>query len=101
LKTNDIDWISCLRFPAIKQLADDTSLQMERLDESDFFAVTSPEAPEELFVASRNPFLGVRRARVRNELLDAAEKKLIEIQEATRRAHHPPRQSRPRKLAGR
>jgi hypothetical protein len=95
LKPNDIDWISCLRFPAIKQLADDKSLQMELFDEHDFFAVTSPEAPEERFVACRNPFLAARRARVRNELLEATEKKLIEIQEATRRARRPSSASSP------
>jgi hypothetical protein len=89
LKPEKLDWISCLRAPAIKKLAEDKSLPMELFDERDLVAISSPDFPGERLVACRNPFLAARRAKVRDELLASTEAKLKKAQEATQRARRP------------
>jgi transposase len=89
LKPEKLDWISCLRAPAIKKLAEDKSLPMELFDERDLVAISSPDFPGERLVACRNPFLAARRAKVRDELLASTEAKLKTAQEATQRARRP------------
>ncbi len=89
LKPEKLDWISCLRAPAIKKLAEDKSLPMELFDERDLVAISSPDFPGERLVACRNPFLAARRAKVRDELLASTETKLKKAQEATRRPRRP------------
>ncbi len=85
LKPNGLDWISCLRAPAIKQLAEEKSLQMDLFDKLDLFTITSPDYPGERLVACRNQLLATKRAKVREELLASAEIKLKKAQEATSR----------------
>ena len=89
LRPEKIDWISCLRAPAIKKLAEDQHLQMELFDERDLVAISSPDFPGERLVACRNPFLAARRTKVRDELLASTEAKLRKAQEATQRARRP------------
>ena len=67
-------WITCLRHPAIKKLmAGDGPLQLSLFDEQDLAEITSPDFPGERLIACRNPFEAAKRARTREELLQATE----------------------------
>lgn len=80
-----IEWITALRADSIRKLASQGVLQTSLFDERDLAEVTSPDYPDERLVVCRNPFLAEQRARKREELLQATEKKLEEIAAATRR----------------
>ena len=84
-----IDWITALRAPAIRKLAQGGPLQMSLFDERDLCEISSPDYPDERLVACRNPFLAEERRRKREELLVATEKELDKIALATRRAKAP------------
>jgi hypothetical protein len=67
-------WITCLRHPAIKKLmAGDRPLQLSLFDEQDLAEISSPDFPGERLIACRNPFEAAKRARTREELLQATE----------------------------
>jgi Transposase DDE domain len=69
-----LDWITCLRAPAIAKLAaDDGPLQLSLFDQQDLAEITHPDYPGERLIACRNPHLAADRARQRAELLDATE----------------------------
>jgi hypothetical protein len=73
-------WITALRAPAIKKLlADDGPLQLSLFDEQDLAEITSPDFPGERLIACRNPVLAGERARKREALLAATEKKLAPV----------------------
>jgi hypothetical protein len=73
-------WITCLRHPAIKKLmADDGPLQLSLFDEQDLAEITSGDFPGERLIACRNPFEAAKRARTREELLQATEAELEKI----------------------
>ena len=81
-----LDWISCLRAPQIAALANDTGpLQLSLFDERDLAEITSPDFPGERLVACRNPALAEERARKREELLQATERRLTRLAHAVRR----------------
>jgi transposase len=81
-----LDWISCLRAPQIAALANDTGpLQLSLFDERDLAEITSPDFPGERLVACRNPALAEERARKREELLQATERRLTRLVHAVRR----------------
>lgn len=70
----DLDWITCLRAPAIAKLAaDDGPLQLSLFDQQDLAEITHPDYPGERLIACRNPHRAADRARQRAELLDATE----------------------------
>ena len=71
-----IDWVSALRAPAIRRLAEQGSLQLSLFDEQDLAEIVSPDFPGERLIVCRNPFLAENRARTRQELLEATEKRL-------------------------
>ena len=72
-----IGWITCLRAPAIRKLADgDGPLQMSLFDQQDLAEISHPDYPGERLIACRNPFLAAERARKREDLLQATEKLL-------------------------
>lgn len=79
-------WIGALKAPAIRKLMADGPLQMSLFDERDMAEIKSPDFPGERLIACRNPLLAAERARVREELLQATERQLEKIAEATRRA---------------
>ena len=86
LKPAGLDWISCLKAPQIAALAEDHGpLQMSLFDERDLVEVTSPDFPGERLIACRNPALAAERARKREELLQATERKLERIAAAVAR----------------
>ena len=84
-----LDWITALRAPAIRELADAGALQMSLFDDRDMAAITSPDYPGERLIFCRNPDLARERARKREDLLAATEKDLAVIAAAVRRARKP------------
>jgi transposase len=84
-----LDWISALRADNVKKLAAAGVIQPSLFDERDLAEVSSPDFPGERLVVCRNPLLADERARKRRELLEATEKDLAKIAEATGRAARP------------
>ena len=80
-----LDWITALRAPTIKQLAEQGVVQPSLFDQQHLAEVSSPDYPGERLIVCRNPLLAEERARKRQELLQATEKKLDEIVAATQR----------------
>jgi hypothetical protein len=79
LRGEGLGWISSLRAPAIRRLADAGTLQLGLFDERGLAEITSPDFPGERLVVCRNPLLAEERARKRSELLAATEAKLAAI----------------------
>ena len=85
-----LDFITALRAPAIRALAEEGGpLQLTLFDQRDLVEIESPDYPGQRLVACRNPALAEERARKRGELLDATERDLKRIQERVRRARRP------------
>src|SRR6201996_5338695 len=82
-----IDWITCLRAPAIQALAaDDGPLQLSLFDERDLAEISAPELyPGERLIVCRNRDLAAEHARKREELLAATERDLSRVAEQVRR----------------
>jgi hypothetical protein len=91
LKPAGIDWITALRAPAIQQLAaEDGPLQLSFFDERDLAEIESPELfPGERLVVCKNHALAEERKRKRNELLEATEQDLKNIQKRIVRKRDP------------
>jgi len=85
----ELDWITALRAPAIRGLVESGDLQLSLFDERDLAEITSADFPGERLIACRNPLLAAERARKREALLVATQKRLEEIARATRRAARP------------
>lgn len=83
------DWITALRAPQIQELVAAGVLQMSLFDERDLAEVRHPDYAGERLVVCRNPLLAEERARKREELIAAAEKKLDQIVAATERQRQP------------
>ena len=88
------DWITALRAPGLKKLAEAGAVQLSLFDERDLAEITSDLYPGERLVVCRNPDLAVKRTRKRNELLAATEKALDKIVKATQRKRQPLRGSK-------
>jgi len=84
-----LEWITALRAPAIRKLAEVGILQPSLFDERDLAEIYSPDYPGERLIACRNPLLAEERARKREELLQETEKELDRIVTATRRERRP------------
>jgi transposase len=86
-----LDWITCLRAPAIRALATEQGpLQLSLFDERDLAEISAPELfPGERLIVCRNRDLAAERARKREELLLATERELARIQTQVRRKHSP------------
>ena len=89
MKPAGLDWITALRAPAIRKLADDGAAQLSLFDERDLAEVYSPDYPGERLIACRNPLLAEDRARTREELLQATERELEKIVLRTQRPKRP------------
>ena len=80
--TPGMAWITALRAPAVKQLAQDGGpLQLGLFDQTDLAEITSPDYPGERLVACRNPLLATERARKRGDLLAATEALLAKVKQ--------------------
>jgi len=89
LRPAGLDWITSLRAPSIRALAEGGALQLGLFDERDMAAITSPDYPDERLIVCRNPELARERRRKREDLLAATEKALAFIQRAVERRHQP------------
>jgi transposase len=89
IKSAGLDWITALRSPAIKDLLNSGILQLTLFDKRDMASITSPDFPGERLVVCRNPDLAAERARKREELLAATEKRLGGIKIAVERKRNP------------
>ncbi|MBV8614942.1 MAG: IS1634 family transposase [Acetobacteraceae bacterium] len=89
LKPAGLDWITALRAPAIKAMAEQGTLQLSLFDDRDLADVTSPEFPGERLVVCRNPLLAAERGRKRQDLLAATEADLARVAKAVNRKNKP------------
>jgi len=85
-KAPGVSWITALRGPAIRKLAEGGWLQLSLFDEKDLAEIASPDYPGERLIVCRNPLLAEERRRKREELLAATEKELQKVAVATNRA---------------
>ena len=84
-----LDWITALRAPDIKALAESGELQLSLFDERDMATITSPDFPGERLIVCRNRDLAGERTRKRNELLDATERQLAAVKQRVERKRAP------------
>jgi hypothetical protein len=89
VKPAGLDWITALRAPAIRQLAEAGALQLSLFDTRDLAEIASPDYPGERLIVCRNPLLAEERTRKRRELLDATEQSLLRIRARVRRKRAP------------
>jgi transposase len=89
IKPSGLDWISCLRAPAIQALAAENGpLQLSLFDDRDLAEISAPEMfPGERLIVCRNRELAAERARKREELLAATERDLSRVQAQVQRKH--------------
>jgi transposase len=89
VKPAGLSFITALRAPAIRSLAEAGLLQLSLFDERDLAEITSPDYPNERLIVCRNPWLAGERSRKRDDLLAATERDLLSIQARVRRAKRP------------
>jgi transposase len=89
LEPAGLDWITALRGPAIRKLVESGALQLSLFDDKDLAEIVSPDYPGERLIVCRNPLLAAERTRKRQELLEATEKELHKITQATVRPKRP------------
>ena len=90
LEPAGLDWITALRAPAIQHLAAEGGpLQLSLFDERDLAEIESPDFPGERLIVCKNPALAEERKRKRDELLDATEQDLKDIQARIVRKRQP------------
>jgi hypothetical protein len=84
-----LDWITALRAPDIKALAEDGKLQLDLFDERDMAVITSPDFPGERLIVCRNRALADERTRKRADLLAATERDLKALADRVHRQRAP------------
>jgi len=84
-----LEWISALKSAQIQKLVQGGQLQLSLFDQQDLAEIQHPSYAGERLIACRNPLLAEERSRKRDELLEATEKQLKKIVEATRRKKAP------------
>jgi len=91
LRPAKLDWISCLRAPAVQALAaEDGPLQLSLFDDRDLAEISAPDLfPGERLIVCRNNELAAERARKREDLLAATERELARIEAQVRRRNAP------------
>ena len=75
----DIDWITALKAPQVKALAQSGALPLSLFEEHNLAEITDPAYPDERLIVCRNPLVGVERGRKRQELLEATEAELNKV----------------------
>jgi hypothetical protein len=85
VKPAGLNFITALRAPTIRSLAEAGTIQLSLFDQRDLAEIASPDYPGERLIACRNPLLADERARKRRDLLDATERELLHIQARVRR----------------
>ena len=89
VKPAGLDWITALRAPSIKALAEGGALQLSLFDDRNMATITSPDFPGERLIVCRNPDLARERGRKRQDLLTATERDLTHIAAAVGRRRQP------------
>ncbi len=84
-----LQWISALKSVQIQKLVQTGALQLSLFDQLDLAEIDHPSYQGERLIACRNPLLAEERGRKRKELLEATEKRLNKIAEATKRKKKP------------
>jgi hypothetical protein len=74
-----LGWISALRFPAVRNLAEQGAFQPSLFDTGNLAEITSKDFPRERLMVCHNPFLAEDRKRTREELLVATEERLAKV----------------------
>jgi hypothetical protein len=92
VKPAGLDWITCLRAPAVQNLLAGGAFQLDLFDDRDLAEISAPDFPGERLVVCRNPALAEERRRKREELLAATEKELARIAAAVTRPRAPLRE---------
>jgi len=87
--TEGLDWLTCLRAPAIFKLVERGSLQLSLFDQRDLMQIADEAFPGERLIVCKNPLLADERARKRQELLAATERDLDKIVRAVCRSRRP------------
>ena len=96
-----LDWITALRAPQIRALADAGAFQLSLFDERDLAEITAPEFPGERLVVCKNPLLAEERARKREDLLRATEAALTKLADQIARGTGPTGQDNIGRAVGR
>jgi hypothetical protein len=89
LRPAGLDWITALRGPAIRQLAEAGALRFSLFDTRDMAEISSPDYPDERLVVCQNPLLAEERRRKRDELLALTAADLSKIQTRVVREKNP------------
>jgi transposase len=84
-----VEWVTALRAPTIRSLAEQGHIQLSIFDQIDLVEIAHPDFPGERLVLCRNPALAAERARKRQELLAATETELAKIKAAVERERRP------------
>jgi transposase len=83
--TDGAGWITALKAPQVKKLVTEGALQLSLFDEQRLAEIASDHYPDERLVVCRNPLVAGERQRKREDLLDATERALAEVQERVER----------------
>jgi Transposase DDE domain len=81
-----LDWITALRHPTIRTLVDSGALDLGHFAHTDLIELTAPAYPDERLIVCYNATLADERGRTREALLQATERELETIRQATTRA---------------
>ena len=74
-----LSWITALRAPTIQQLLEAGSVQTSLFDTQNLAEVTDQRFPGERLILCHNPLLGEKRAKKREDMLQATEKELAKV----------------------
>lgn len=75
-----VAWITALKAPQIKKLVQEGALQLSLFDQHNLAEIAADDYPGERLVVCRNPLVAAERTRKREDLLQATERALAEIQ---------------------
>jgi transposase len=78
--SGDAAWITALKAPQVKKLVREGALQLSLFDQHNLAEISADDYPGERLVVCRNPLVAAERARKREDLLQATERALAEIQ---------------------
>ena len=80
LREHGFGWITALRAKQVQRLAREGSLQLSLFDDQSLAEIASEAFPGERLVVCRNPHVASERARKREDLLQATERLLADVQ---------------------
>ena len=84
-ETDGAGWITALKAPQVKRLVKQGDLQLSLFDEHNLAEIAADDYPHERLIVCRNPLVAGERQRKREELLQATERALEEIERRVER----------------